>query len=54
MPGETYVQYILNELNSVSVRGRDDMAHMLSAIRMLERLKKDILEHKKAPEEEAV
>lgn len=51
MPGETYIQIILNQLNNISVRGSEDMKRMLTAIDFLERLKNDILEHK-APENE--
>ena len=46
MPGETYIQVILDQLNSVEVRGSENLAHMVTAIKLLEDLKKDIIEHK--------
>lgn len=50
MPGEAYVQIILNQLNNVHVCGEEDMRYMIAAIDMLKALKKDIIEHK-VPEE---
>ena len=46
MPGEAYLQFIIDQLNGVSVRGAEDMSRMLKAIQLLERLKSDIIEHK--------
>lgn len=46
MPGEAYLQLIIDQLNGVSVRGAEDMNRMLRAIRLLEQLKSDIVEHK--------
>ena len=46
MPGEAYVQLILNQLNGIAVRGEEDITRMLNAIKLLERLKTDIVEHK--------
>lgn len=53
MPGEAYVQHILGLLNSISVRGSEDITRMMNAIYMLESLKKDIIEHKQNEQEEA-
>ena len=46
MPGEAYVQLILNQLNGIAVRGEEDITRMLNAIKLLERLKTDIVDHK--------
>ena len=48
--GETYIQYILDQLNGVEVRGLENMDRLMTAIRMLETLRKDIVEHKEAEE----
>ena len=50
MPGEAYVQYILNQLNGIEVKGADNMNRLLNSIRMLERLRDDIISHKEQPE----
>lgn len=50
MPGEAYVQYILNQLNGIEVKGADNMNRLLNSIRMLERLRDDIISHKAQPE----
>ena len=50
MPGEAYVQYILNQLNGIEVKGVENMNRLLNSIRMLERLRDDIISHKKQPE----
>ena len=50
MPGEAYVQYILSQLNEIEVKGADNMNHLLNAIHWLERLRDDIISHKKQPE----
>lgn len=48
--GESYIQYILDQLNGIEVRGRENMDRLMTAICMLETLRKDIVEHKKAEE----
>ena len=50
MPGEAYIQFILDQLNGISVSGTEDLARMLNAIHCLERLRDDIVAHK-APKE---
>lgn len=52
MPGEAYVQYILNQLDKVEIHGSENMKHMMNAIHMLEILRDDIVAHKKEPGEE--
>ena len=52
MPGEAYIQIILNQLNKVHVCGEEDIRCMIAAIDMLNALKRDIVEHK-APNEPA-
>lgn len=46
MSGEAYIQIILNQLNNVAVRGKEDMERLLTSIQLLENLKKDIVDHK--------
>lgn len=46
MPGDRYLQIILDKLNGVTVKGVEDMERMLVAIRMIERLKQDVVEHR--------
>ena len=47
--GENYVQTILDHLNGIEIKWTENLAKMLSAIRMLEALRDDIIAHK-APE----
>lgn len=46
MPGEAYIQLILDQLNGIEVKGSENMTRLLNAIGLLERLKKDITDHK--------
>lgn len=47
MSGESYVQFIINQLDGISVRGIEDMKRMLTAIQFLERLKEDVAKSRK-------
>lgn len=46
MPGEAYLQMIINELNLVCVRGEENMSRMMKAIQMLKDLRNDVIKHK--------
>lgn len=46
MPGEAYIQFILDQLNGVSVHGSEDITRMFNAIHSLERLRDDIVANK--------
>ena len=46
MPGEAYLQMIIDELNLVYVRGDENMSRMMKAISMLKTLRNDVLKRK--------
>ena len=54
MSGEAYVQYILDQLDGLEVKGTDNMRRVLRAIHLLEKLKEDIVAHKKPKTDENV
>lgn len=52
LSGEAYVQYMLDQLNLVEVRGSENMERMLSVIRALERLRDDLISSNKHAQHE--